>query len=105
MTIIFSFSIICQCIAVIIHETKMLNTFPMQERSHLDTAITFMGAFFGMQNCSKAKKQEVQKSQIKAFFQVVACRAGRMAAERVSGAAVFVMMAESFVPRGVYLES
>ena len=27
-----------------------------------------------------------------------------MAAERVSGAAVFVMMAESFVPRGVYLE-
>ena len=34
------------------------------------------------------------------LFQVVACRAGRMAAERVSGAAVFVMMAESFVPRG-----
>jgi len=56
-----------------------------EERSHLDTAITFMGAFFGMQNCSK----------------VVACRAGRMAAERVSGAAVFVMMAESFVPRGL----
>ena len=25
----------------------------LQERSHLDTAITFMGAFFGMQNCSK----------------------------------------------------
>ena len=39
------------------------------------------------------------------LFQVVACRAGRMAAERVSGAAVFVMMAESFVPRGVFLES
>jgi len=56
-----------------------------EERSHLDTAITFMGAFFGMQNCSK----------------VVACRAGRMAAEKVSGAAVFVMMAESFVPRGL----
>ena len=31
---------------------------------------------------------------------MVACRAGRMAAEKVSGAAVFVMMAESFVPRG-----
>jgi len=56
-----------------------------EERSHLDTAITLMGAFFGMQNCSK----------------VVACRAGRMAAENVSGAAVFVMMAESFVPRGL----
>jgi len=56
-----------------------------EERSHLDTAITFMGAFFGMQNCSK----------------VVACRAGRMAAEKISGAAVFVMMAESFVPRGL----
>ena len=36
------------------------------------------------------------------FSQVVACRAGRMAAEKVSGAAVFVMMAESFVPRGAF---
>ena len=24
-----------------------------QEKSHLDTFITFMGAFFGMQNCSE----------------------------------------------------
>ena len=24
-----------------------------QEKSHLDTVITFMGAFFGMQNCSE----------------------------------------------------
>jgi len=56
-----------------------------EERTLLDTGITVMGAFFGMQNCSK----------------VVACRVGRMAAERVSGAAVFVMMAESFVPRGL----
>ena len=67
MKIIFSFSIICQCIAVIIHETKMLNTFPMQERSHLDTAITFMGAFFGMQNCSKAKYRRFRNLRSKLF--------------------------------------
>ena len=30
---------------------------PLQERSHLDTAITFMGAFFGMQNCSKVLRE------------------------------------------------
>ena len=66
----------------------------------MDTAITFMGAFFGMQNCSKVLKGGV-KNPIQAF-QVVACRAGRMAAEKISGAAVFVMMAESFVPRGDY---
>jgi len=57
----------------------------VEERSHLDAAITFMGAFLGVQNCS----------------QVMACRTGRMAADRVSGAAVFVMMAESFVPTGL----
>jgi len=57
----------------------------VEERSHLDAAITFMGAFLGMQNCS----------------QVMACRTGRMAADRVSGAAVIVMMAESFVPTGL----
>ena len=33
-----------------------LTSNPLQERSHLDTAITFMGAFFGMQNCSKVLK-------------------------------------------------
>ena len=34
----------------------------LQERSHLDTAITFMGAFFGMQNCSKVLMEgETQK--------------------------------------------
>ena len=65
----------------------------------MDTAITFMGAFFGMQNCSKVLKGGAKKSY-PSFFQVVACRAGRMAAEKISGAAVFVMMAESFVPRG-----
>jgi len=57
----------------------------VEERSHLDAAITFMGAFLGMQNCS----------------QVMACRTGRMAADRVSGAAVVVMMVESFVPTGL----
>jgi len=57
----------------------------MEEKSHLDTVITFMGAFFGMQNCS----------------QVIACRTGRMAAERLPGAAVIVMMAESVIPIGL----
>jgi len=57
----------------------------VEERSHLDAAITFMGAFLGMQNCS----------------QVMACRTGRMAADRLSGAAVVVMMVESFVPIGL----
>jgi len=57
----------------------------VQEKSHLDTVITFMGAFFGMQNCSE----------------VIACRTGKMAAERLPGAAVFVMMAESVIPIGL----
>ena len=35
----------------------------------------------------------------------MACRTGRMAADRVSGAAVFVMMAESFVPTGAHFKS
>jgi len=56
-----------------------------KEKSHLDTFITFMGAFFGMQNCSE----------------VIACRTGRMAAERLPGAAVLVMMAESVIPIGL----
>ena len=38
-------------------------------------------------------------------LQVMACRTGRMAADRVSGAAVFVMMAESFVPTGAHFKS
>jgi len=57
----------------------------VQEKSHLDTVITFMGAFFGMQNCSE----------------VIACRTGRMAAKRLPGAAVIVMMAESVIPIGL----
>jgi len=57
----------------------------VEEKSHLDTFITFMGAFFGMQNCSE----------------VIACRTGRMAAERLPGAAVIVMMAESVIPIGL----
>jgi len=57
----------------------------VEEKSHLDTVITFMGAFFGMQNCSE----------------VIACRTGRMAAERLPGAAVIVMMAESVIPIGL----
>jgi len=57
----------------------------VEEKSHLDTAITIMGAFFGMQNCSE----------------VIACRTGRMAADRLPGAAVFVVMVESVIPIGL----
>ena len=32
---------------------------------------------------------------------MVACRAGRMAAEKVPGAALAITMLETFVPRGV----
>ena len=34
------------------------------------------------------------------LYQVIACRTGRMAAERLPGAAVIVMMAESVIPIG-----
>ena len=33
-------------------------------------------------------------------FQVIACRTGRMAAERLPGASVLVVMAESVIPIG-----
>ena len=35
----------------------------------------------------------------------MACRTGRMAADRLSGAAVVVMMVESFVPIGAHFKS
>ena len=38
-------------------------------------------------------------------LQVMACRTGRMAANRLSGAAVVVMMVESFVPIGAHFKS
>jgi len=56
-----------------------------EERSYLDTIFTAIGALLGFQNCSE----------------VVACRAGRMAAEKLPGAALAITMLETFVPRGL----
>ena len=33
--------------------SQLLTSMIIQERSHLDAAISFMGAFLGMQNCSQ----------------------------------------------------
>jgi len=56
-----------------------------EERGYLDTIFTAIGAVLGFQNCSE----------------VVACRAGRMAAEKLPGAAMAITMLETFVPRGL----
>ena len=64
-----------------------------------------MGAFLGMQNCSQVSARVKTRIYLRLILQVLACRTGRMAADRVSGAAVFVMMAESFVPTGAHFKS
>jgi len=56
-----------------------------EERGYLDTIFTAIGAVLGFQNCSE----------------VVACRAGRMAADKLPGAAMAITMLETFVPRGL----
>lgn len=56
-----------------------------EERGYLDTIFTTLGAVLGFQNCSE----------------VVACRTGRMVADKLPGAAMAVAMVETFVPRGL----
>jgi len=56
-----------------------------EERGYLDTIFTAIGAVLGFQNCSE----------------VVACRAGRMASEKLPGAAMAITMLETFVPGGL----
>ena len=51
----------------------------------LDWIVDIIGALIGRQECS----------------QKVACRAGRLAKEKVPGSQMMVMMVESFVPPGL----
>ena len=68
---------------------------------------TVMGAVLGFQNCSEVDRKPfalVSNLGTGYFFcpQVVACRTGRLAADKLPGAALAVTMLETFVPRGVF---
>ena len=84
----------------------------LQERGYLDTIFTGIGAVLGFQNCSEVTKTRSWNIICPGYwlwtvefhfswFQVVACRAGRMAADKLPGAAMAITMLETFVPRGV----
>jgi len=56
-----------------------------EEKGLLDLVIEVLGSLLGVQDCSR----------------LVACRTGRLAATRVPGAAMVVMMLENMVPAGL----
>jgi hypothetical protein len=55
---------------------------PTEERSYLDGAVYLAGAFLGRQRCS----------------QMIACRTGKFVQDKMPGAQLAVMMAESMIP-------